>query len=104
MVTVDVVVLVVGVLLPPHAESMPNPANRATNMSSRRNLLRFLKPRKQSAIANVAGKNGLRYLRSIDTVEGVVTDNVVLALEAPGMPVVPLGVKATVELGLNEQV
>ena len=60
MVTVVVVVLVVFVvLLPPHAENIPNPAKRTTSSRSSRSRLRFLKPRKQSATARVAGKNGL---------------------------------------------
>lgn len=102
-VIVDVVVFVVVVVEPPQAENRLNPANKPTSSRNRRNRLRFLKPRKKSATARVAGKNGLTLWRSSDADAGRVTVSVVPALVPPGIPVVGFGVKATVELGLNVQ-
>ena len=44
---------------PPHPENRPRPTKPTASSRSKCSRLRFLMPRKQSATARVAGKNGL---------------------------------------------
>ena len=61
MVAVEVTGLVVELLVvPPQPETKPRPTNSTTSNTSMVSRLRFLKPRKQSATAKVAGKSGLK--------------------------------------------
>lgn len=85
-VTVDVTGLVVVVVDdPPQPENRAKPATLTASSKRSCSRLRFLKPRKQSAIANVAaGKNGpdLRFIA--DVVEDGLTERDVVEAEPCG--------------------
>jgi hypothetical protein len=66
--------------------------------------LRFLKPRKQSATAKVAGKNGLKSWRTRAAVAGGVMLSVVVTVVPKGSPVVAFGAKTVTGFGLKVQV
>ena len=89
IVAVDVTGLVVELLeVPPQPETKPRPANSTTSSTSMVNRLRFLKPRKQSATARVAGKSGLKSWRTTAAVAGGVMVSVVVTVVPSGKPVV----------------
>src|ERR1700728_2945864 len=81
--------------LPPQPEIMPKPAKTTTSSRSNCSRLRFLRPRKQSATAKVAGNSGLKSWRTRTAVAGGVMVRVVVAEDACGKPVVGLGAKLT---------
>ena len=92
----EVTGLVVEVVdVPPHAEMNPKPVRRTTSSRSKCMRFLFLKPRKQSATARVAGKNGLTPGRTTAAVAGGVTVSVVVPVAFSAM-VTGLGLKAQV--------
>lgn len=93
MVMVDVTGLVVELLeVPPQAEIRPNPVKRTASIRNRCSRLRFLKPRKQSAAARVAGKRGMEFRWIIAVVEAGVTVSVVVVVP-PSATLIGLGLK-----------
>ena len=64
--------------VPPQAETRLSPANRSTSGISKCSRLRFLKPRKQSATARVAGNIGLKSWPTAAADAGGVTVSVVV--------------------------
>lgn len=80
---------------PPHPESMPKPTAVTASASMICTLRRFLNPKKQRAIANVAsGNNGLELWGTAAVVEMLVIVTVVEA--APDVGVTVAGLKAHV--------
>jgi hypothetical protein len=90
--------------VPPQPETTPKPAKRATSNTSMKSRLRFLKPKKQSATAKVAGNSGLKSWRTTAAVAGGVMVSVVVTVVPRGIPVVALWAKTVTGFGLKAQV
>jgi len=90
--------------VPPHAETNPKPTKRTTSNMNMESRLRFLKPKKQSAAAKVAGKIGLKSWRATAAVAGGVMVSVVVTVVPAGKPVVAFWAKTVTGFGLKVQV
>ena len=78
--------------VPPQPEIRPNPVKRTTSSRNNCSRLRFLRPRKQSATARVAGKSGVKFRWTRAAVEAGVTVSVVVAVP-PSATLSGLGLK-----------